>query len=88
MSTKTAPMTTIPIEKPSCKNILPSLYQLFTTESILFVISDRKSAQKAELPYRAVFAVRTRNSMACTGYCPAAVSPVSIRLDAPSNTAL
>ena len=36
----------------------------------------------------AVRAVRTRYSMACTGYCPAAVSPVSIRLDAPSSTAL
>ncbi len=38
--------------------------------------------------YIAVRAVRTRYSMACTGYCPAAVSPVSIRLDAPSSTAL
>ena len=38
--------------------------------------------------YIAVRAVRTRYSMACTGYCPAAVSPVSIRLEAPSSTAL
>lgn len=37
---------------------------------------------------KAVRAVRTRYSMACTGYCPAAVSPVSITLAAPSSTAL
>ena len=33
---------------------------------------------------KAVRAVRTRYSMASTGYCPAAVSPVSITLEAPS----
>ena len=37
---------------------------------------------------KAVRAVRTRYSMASTGYCPAAVSPVSITLEAPSATAL
>ena len=44
--------------------------------------------KKNSSSYIAVRAVRTRYSMACTGYCPAAVSPVSIRLDAPSSTAL
>ena len=48
----------------------------------------RKPKYKKSSSYIAVRAVRTRYSMACTGYCPAAVSPVSIRLDAPSSTAL
>ena len=51
--------------------------------------ADFSEAQiKNSSSYIAVRAVRTRYSMACTGYCPAAVSPVSIRLDAPSSTAL
>ena len=48
----------------------------------------QRRAFRISLCHSAVRAVRTRYSMACTGYCPAAVSPVSITLAAPSSTAL